>query len=248
MDATLKDYGGDVLVFCGGKGTRLHSLASRYHCKTLVEFHGKPAIQYVLEEVRSAMLDRIVLCIDRLEIIPPIEKVLEKMHIRNIEIYIDCGRGPMPAMYEASKLCKGNQALVIFGHHLITANHIRNLLDFRSNPVVSLYKTTSESHCKITSTNEFHVCTHVSRHDKVLPLASDESYIDLPYVLPIPFFMDYMFPTIKRLFIKGEMSMQNLSKDEVMFGLSADFPHEFHTVQDLPTVELFAETLLNHQP
>jgi len=234
----------DIVVIAGGKGQRIESLTSRYQCKSLIPLRGRPAIEYVLRAIRQATSGRIILCADRRPLVAPLGDVIARAGINNVQFYMDNGRGPMPAMNEVSGFCKAQKLLVLFGHHLVTATHLRKLLAIEScAAAVSLFATSSESHCKIASLDAEGRCQSAARFSELVPLKSAEYYVDLPYVLPIRFFQDTEYSTVKKWFIKGNMAATSLGSDEPVFGVVADFPHEFHRLSDMPDVEEFAARL-----
>lgn len=152
----------------------------------------------------------------------------------------------MPAMYEVSGMCCKDKVLILFGHHLLTPTHLKQILQYQNIPVLTLFQTSSESHCKIAGISSNHGCAYVERHTYLKSLAANEGYIDLPYLLPISFFNDAMYPTLKRLFIKGEYQRTLLTHKEKVYGIEADFPHEFHAIEDLALVEKFASNLISN--
>lgn len=234
----------DIVVICGGHGSRIPSLSSRFQCKSLIPFYGRPAIEYVLRAARRATGGRIILCVDRRSLVAPLEQVIHEASVENVQFYMDNGRGPMPAMYEVSAFCKGDRVLVLFGHHLVAPQHLSALLNIECDSVaVSLFRTTSESHCKITAVRTDRTCIYASRFAGVIPIKPGEFYVDLPYLLPSRFFLDTEYSTVKRWFIKGNLPKSILGNDEKVFGVEADFPHEFHNLADVNEVELFAERL-----
>lgn len=236
----------DIIIICGGFGQRISALTKKHQCKSLIPIIGSPAIEYVIRVVRSVTDARIILCVDREDIVPSFENIKEQLCDSNIDIYRDHGRGPMPAMYEVSGRCSKNKVLVLFGHHLLTPTHLKRMLQYHETPILTLFQTSSESHCKIAGIAGNHGCVYVERHTYLKSLAPNERYIDLPYLLPISFFNDTMYPTLKRLFIKGVYRRALLTPDEKVYGIEADFPHEFHAIEDLALVEKFASNLIRN--
>lgn len=234
----------DIVIFCGGRGHRIKELTGTCYCKSLIEIHGRPAIEYVLRVVRSLTPERIYLCLDRQQIAKYFEVLLRTMKIENVNIYLDKGRGPMATMYEVSGLCTKNHVLLLFGHHLITTTHLQTMWNKRQTAALSCFKTTSESHCKIASLDDEGRCKRVTRHDRQVHLLENEWYIDVPYLLPTDFFLDGSYPTLKRLFVKAPFEKTTLSHQEVVYGIEADFPHEFHCRSELRAVESLAIELL----
>jgi hypothetical protein len=238
----------DIVVICGGQGKRISSLTSQFQCKSLIPICGRPAIEYVLHEIRVATSGRIILCVDRRSLVPSLQEILDSLDIKNVQFYMDNGRGPMPAMYEVSGFCGSQGMLVMFGHQLTTATHLTKILSSgRNDAAVSLFRTSSESHCKITSLTSDSVCKFAVRYTELVPLASDQYYIDLPYFLPLRFFDDAEYSTLKRLFIKGHFPATAFSPTEAVHGIIADFPHEFHHLFEIQIVEKFAAHLISKE-
>jgi NDP-sugar pyrophosphorylase family protein len=235
---------------CGGRGLRISSLTSKYGCKSLIPINGIPAIKYVLKIVRTVTLETIFLCVDRKELIPFFEEIVDKSRLSNIEIYIDQGKGPMPTMYEIGQKFAKDRVLVLFGHHLVSRDHLeRMFLMPRKAVVVSLYTSSSESHCKITKMDRKSRLRYIIRYNELVKLKKGERYVDLPYIIPKEFFSQSfgiassLFPTIKKWFIKEPMPRTFLGENEIAFGLDASFPHEFHNLTDIPIVESYARKL-----
>lgn len=239
----------DIVVICGGKGSRIRPLSDQYQCKSLIPILGRPAIEYVLRALRETTGGRIILCVDRRSLSSPLQDIVDHLQAQDVQFYTDNGRGPMPAMYEASAFCKGERVLVLFGHHLVTPTHLAKLLSVNpGDTAVSLFQTSSESHCKITALRPDGTCAYASRYTDLVPLQAGQFYIDLPYVLPARFFLDSEYATLKRWFIKGSMQPSDIPEDERTYGIEADFPHEFHWFSDIPEVERFAQKLRAEHP
>jgi len=151
----------------------------------------------------------------------------------------------MPAMHEVSAFCDSERMLVLFGHHLLTPEHVTKMLATDSTAAaITLFRTNSESHCKITELDSGSRCVYAERHDSLVPLNDRQFYVDLPYVLPSNFFDDNEYSTLKRWFVKGDLPRTALAANERVYGVIADFPHEFHKLSDLPSVGAFAKQLL----
>ncbi len=235
-----------ILIICGGKGSRIDSLTCHYQCKSLIPLLDIPAIEFVLRAVRKATPGRIILCIERRSLMKPIQSVINKIGIKNAQLYLDNGRGPIPAMYEVSGHIDSDRMLIMFGHHLVTPTHLTTMIELNPNDAaVSLFATSSESHCKITKLGSNGQCLSAIRHNDLVLLSEGEYYVDLPYMLPCRFFHDSEYSVVKRWFIKGNMPETQIPSEELLYGIKADFPHEFHRLSDLPVVKRFAKKLMS---
>jgi hypothetical protein len=243
METPVEACSTDVIVLCGGRGTRIRDLTEVHMCKALIPILGRPCLEHILRQLRGFTFNRVYVCVDRAELISPVAAVVERSSVANAETYVDNGRGPMQTLYEVSARCTKERVMILFGHHLIVASHIQSLLSVGASPAVSLFKESSESHCKITSVNEHGRCTFFRRCDQLVPLREHEWYIDLPYSLPTSFFQYWSHPSLKRLFVMGPLEIAELSADECVIGVPSSFPHEFHSLSDLPLVEEFARSI-----
>jgi NDP-sugar pyrophosphorylase family protein len=77
----------DIMVICGGKGTRIRPLADEYLCKSLIPLGGRPAIEYVLRAVRCATGGRIILCVDRGALVAPLQDVIERNGLKEHSVH-----------------------------------------------------------------------------------------------------------------------------------------------------------------
>ena len=230
----------NIIILCGGKGSRISELTNKYSCKSLIPINGIPIIDYILKIIKKISYNKLIFCIDNHALRFKFEKLIKENNLKNTEIYLDYERGPMQTMYEVvSKFNKG-RVLLLFGHHPITKKHIENMLEKdESLLVLSGFKKISEVHSKIAKINNEGIIFSVSRHNFLKKLNNLERYLDLPYLLPIKFYGVYGFPTLKRLFIMGGMDKTNLIDGEKVYVIDADFPHEFHYKEELENIEEF---------
>lgn len=232
----------DAVIMCGGKGKRIARLIVKYGCKSLIPIGNIPALEYVLPVVREVTDGKIFLCIDRPELSPSIEKIIETLDIDNTELYTDRGMGTVHSLYELRDKVSTEWIFVLFGHHLITVRHLRRMLSAtRAGLVVSLYSTSSDNLRKIISVDKG-LCKYLRLGDENTILKKREQYADAPYLVPKAYIDEQIDDHVRSY---EAIKNWHESKKPIV-GVRANFPHEFHTTNDLPTLEKFARKL-KHQ-
>lgn len=228
-----------MVILCGGRGERIAPLSKRYGCKSLIPICGIPAIEYVLRVVRSAQMGQVFLCVDRREIVKPFRAILKRLKIHNVKIHEDKGLGTVHALYELRAQINSPQTMVLFGHHPITLNHLRMMQRFekKSCVIVSLYRTSSDSLRKITAVDAQDRCTYIRRGNAGSNIKRNQRYADVPYLVPHSFIRG-----LKDVAIRSYDAMLTWREGgNEIYGIRANFPHEFHTTADIPYVESFAQ-------
>ncbi|MBU2616616.1 MAG: nucleotidyltransferase family protein [Nanoarchaeota archaeon] len=229
----------DVIIVCGGQGSRMGKLAKKYGCKSLIPLKGIPTISYLTDTIRRVVPDsRIILATDSPELKKKLERVCDKQSLENYHIYDGLPRGPVQAFYEAGSLCKSEKVLIFFGNQLVSTDHIRRLLAHEEETLVlSAFEQLSENNCKVATINEDSRVIDVTRYDHLAGLKKSEVYLDVPYCVPNNFFSMETFPEIKRLFVKTPMRKVPLNREERVVVDRPDLPPEFHFKKELDTLE-----------
>ena len=231
----------DVVIMTGGRGTRMGSFIGPYGCKGLIPIAGFPAIEYVLRSVRSVIPGRIFLCIDREELFASIQGEVERIGFENIVLYLDHSmRGTMHALYKLRATLETETVLVMYGHHLIPPQHLRNVLERREQGVVlGLYKTSSNNPREFATVEAGMKILRISRGDERTHLSTSEYYIDVPYCFP----KEFVHAQQDRAMRSHEAIKEWLDTGGKVYGEIANFPHEFHRPEELPFLNRFARKL-----
>jgi len=232
----------DVIIVCGGRGSRMSELTQKYGCKSLVPILGIPAISYITHTIRKVIPNsRIILAIDNPDLKPKFEEIYLKQGVSNYYIFEGLPRGPVQAYYEAGSIVKSEKVMIFFGNQLISTSHLKKLLSHDSNEMVfSGFNLLSENNCKIAVIDKDSTVLNVTRYDFLEKLKDSEVYLDVPYVVPNNFFSMETFPEIKRLFVKTPMSKLDLGKEEKVVVEMSDFPPEFHFKGEIKDLEKYA--------
>ncbi len=232
----------EAVIMCGGMGRRLGRQAVKHGCKSLVPIEGHAAMEYVLRVLKVFQFRKIFLCVDRDEIASKIEVVAHVVGIKNFQIFKDKGFGTMNALYELQGVISARQILVLFGHHLISQEHIERLLSSPKRTIdiaLSLYRASSDDLRKITMLGENGECQYLKKGTEKSRLKKNEFYADVPYLVP-------------RQFVGRQSSIPTRSYDSIkawldagnrIIGVESDLPHEFHKPSDLTSARAFAQKL-----
>jgi len=176
----------DVVIMSGGKGTRIGSLALLYGCKSLIPIAGWPTIEYVIKAIRLVTNGRIFLCIERPELFPEILAQIQRLEIKNAEVYLDTTmRGTMHAIYKLKDRLATDNILVVYGHHLIKTQHLQKMIDRNEKGViVSLYKTSSNNPRDFANIDKDGRAIDILRGNESMQLQNSQYFIDPPYLFP----------------------------------------------------------------
>lgn len=227
----------NIVVMCGGKGTRTGSLAAHHGSKSFIPIGGVPALEYVISNVRSIPRRQIYFCIEREELKHQLSEVLQRVSIEDASIYIDSGLGAMHALHELRDRLDKGRTLVLFGHHLVYPGHIEEMLTNGADGVVlSLYKTSSDNLRKVILVDEGNRCCHLWRGDENTELVGDQLYGDVPYLLP-PGFLQ----SLRNRPIRSYDAIKNwFDGGGAVYGQPSLMPHEFHFVAELKALREIA--------
>ena len=236
----------DVIVVCGGKGSRMKNLSKKFGCKSLIQIKGNPIIEYSLRTINEVLpSSKIILVIDDPKLKQKFEKICKKLNLENYFIYEGLPRGPVQAFYEAGSFCKSSRVLILFGNQLISKSHLKKMLTQEKELMVfSGFKSLSENNCKIAKVDKNSFVLDVSRYDCLVKLKKYEVYLDVPYLVPNSFFSMETFPEIKRLFVKTPMDKIELKNKKKIKVEMSDLPPEFHFEEELEELEKY-KTKLN---
>lgn len=236
----------DTIIMCGGKGRRMGNIVRKYGCKSLIPLGKSPALEYVLREIKRVELNKIFLCVDREELLHSIKQIVGRVGVKRAEFYIDKGLGTMNALYELQDSIQSKKVFVLFGHHLITSRHLQKMVQCMSwskDIVLSLLRASSDDLRKIMKPGKRGECLFFIKGDENSRLKDDEYYADVPYLVSREFINlrsgipIRSFDAIKTWFDAGKK----------VWGVKADFPHEFHVIHDLRLANKFAAMLI-HSP
>lgn len=233
----------DVVIMAGGKGTRMGKM--EHKCKSLFPVLGRPALGYVLQTVMTVTSGHIILALDRQELCLPINNVIRELKLPNVEIYLEeVTAGTVRALYEIRHKIKTRHAFVLYGHHLMHAKHLRDMLRHvqdgnNGSTIVSLFKTSSNNPASFAGVNNEGVIVSLSHGNCLTKLTESEYFVDPPYLLPLEFLFALDGNPIK--------THQALKKwfacGHLLLGKVATFPHEFHSPNETSALVTFAQKL-----
>lgn len=108
----------DIIIVCGGKGSRMGKLAEKHGCKSLVPILGIQVINYLTDTIRKVVPNSriIILAIDNPQLITKFEETYKKYGVENYQFYVGLSRGPVQAFYEAGSMCISNKVMIFFGN------------------------------------------------------------------------------------------------------------------------------------
>ena len=231
----------EIVILAGGRGTRMGPLAQEYGCKSLIPIHGIAAIEWLLRALKFALFDeaRIFLCIERAELYPGIERVVQRVGGKGVEIFFNPQlRGTMHALYLLRDTLQGERVFVLYGHQPVLPGHMFNMLRRKgARTITTLYPTSSNVSRKISVVNRKGTITDLLQGGEEHGLGEDEYYIDVPYLLPREFVQAQPDHYIK----SHEAILKWLQAGNPVQGEVARFPHEFHYPHELPSIERFVQ-------
>jgi hypothetical protein len=237
-----------AIVVCGGFGTRLGPALGSARCKSLLPIVGVPVLTYVLEALRQAHCSNCILSIDRADIASDIDRVGRASGL-SYSVHTDSGRGPTAVAQEASFLVSSPRFLVLYGHQIVHANHLVQMLDADRDFVATTYADSSEGVRKIATIDAAGYCVALRRGSEESPPSRQEVYLDKPYVLDTE--------TIRRsgtsstAFDPRTPADADLRPHTILryvshlYTIAATFRHEFHYADELAEVAECAREFSN---
>ena len=231
------------VILSGGRGTRMGALAERYRCKSLIPIGGSPALEWVLRALTFAFRERarVILCIERTELLPAMQELRANAGDMNVEIYFNPSlKGTMHALYLLrDTLLQEEQVFVLYGHQPIHPQHLIRMNEERERAIVSLYPTSSNVSRKISVVNREGEIIEFLQGGSEKGLTTNEYYLDVPYLLPVNFVR-----IMQDEYVRSHDAVEQwLQAGNPVHGHVANFPHEFHYPHEIESVREFTETL-----
>lgn len=227
----------------GGRGTRMGPLAERHGCKSLVPIGGAPALEWVLGALAFAFLGnaRIILCIERPELLSPMQQLCARIGGNEVEIYCNpLLKGTMHALYLLRDTLQEERVVVLYGHQPLYPQHLIQMMRRkRSNAVVSLYPTSSNVSRKIGVVSKRGEILKLLQGGSENGLGEGDYYLDVPYLLPADFIQAQQDEYVR----SHDAIARWAQAGNAVQGQIANFPHEFHYPEEIGVVGEFAQTL-----
>lgn len=226
----MATFSQDIVVLCGGQGSRLGSLATEYGSKPFIPLAGIPIVEHVLRTVSGLTTGQLILCAEREELVARLDALVQHLSMGNIVLHKDNGLGARNALREVSSVAKTDSILMIYGHQLMRRAHLERLLGIPNGILVfSLYKTSSDDKRKIASFDEKGRCKYIRYGNEDSTLGDNEFYADAPYLLPRALIDNLL---------QGDVSWYEAFEEWLRAGMSVagqetTMPHEFHYVEEL---------------
>ena len=224
-----------AIVLAGGYGRRIHKVSERYGCKSLIPVDGKPLLAHVLSSLLSVHRGKIVVCVDREELLSTFESLIDDFNNKQLCLFNDSGPGSTIAIVrEVSAWLGPSSMCTIYGHQPIPPSHFRRMLSLEDTTLgLSVYGSSSALTRKVL----------VSNGERILDVCGvsedcyekDTSYVAIPYMLPMKLVENTVGGKVNTLTTFSNWIKRGLP----VKAISACLPHEFHREDELNLVRCY---------
>jgi choline kinase len=118
-----------ALIIAGGFGKRMNGLNNPLHCKSLIEYGGQSMLGHLLDHLKEAGIDRIIIATSS-HAFDAISLIVSKKNLKDVKVVVeDAGEFGFRRIPLKLKNYLDERFLMVCGHHPVSTLHIKNMIE-----------------------------------------------------------------------------------------------------------------------
>lgn len=227
----------------GGYGTRVKELTSIYKCKTLIPIAGKPCIEWVINELNKLRVRKIFLSIDREELLPLYNEVIERNAIENVVIHRQYGKHASGEVILDLEDELEDTFILTYGNNPVSHVFYRSMIDTCKDEVLglSLYSMQTSTSKRIVTKEGDKIKNLVYyENPESYNLRENEFFFDKPLLLNKKFIRYLVGEDLR-----STPALRKWQEDgNTIRGFITNFPPEFHYKWEIDNIEKYIQSEL----